>query len=153
MRLLVTFFVFLSFSIGANAQCIDTLNFPNLQPPCYPDFVPVCGCDGVTYRNACYADFATVLQYTDRPCEQVALDIYPNPCTYWLYATVVTKYESDVNLYIFDKNGTVFYYQFLPLVSQETLSLPIYGFDKGLYIIMVESNGVTKFSKFIKWDL
>ena len=141
----------LSFSTSF-AQCLDTLQFPNPQPPCYPDFIPVCGCDGNTYRNNCYADYATVLQYTDGPCEHVALDFYPNPVIDLLNLTVVTKFESDVNLYIFDRNGIVYYYRYLDNITSKVLTIPVNGFDKGLYIIMAESNGEISLSKIIRWE-
>lgn len=136
----------------ANGQCLDSLQFPNLQPPCYPDFIPVCGCDGITYRNACYADYATVLQYVDGPCEQVVFDFYPNPAIDMIYMTLATKYESDVNLYIFDRNGIVSYYSFYPNVTAEFVTLPVYWFEQGLYIIVAESNGVLHKAKFMKWQ-
>jgi hypothetical protein len=152
MRKLIFIVAFTLSATLVGAQCLDTLNFPNLQPPCYADFVPVCGCDGVTYQNQCYAEFATVLQYIDGPCEQVAFTIYPNPTTDYLFTTIVTKYEADVNIYIFDRNGMVYYYRYLQAVKSEFLTLPMNGFDQGVYIIMVESNGVAKLSKFVKWN-
>jgi hypothetical protein len=133
-------------------QCLDSLQFPNTAPPCYPDFIPVCGCDGVTYQNSCYADYATVLNYAEGPCDQIAIDLYPNPSSNWMSFTAVTKYESDVNLYIFDRNGNVYYYRDLTNVTSETLSIPVYEFEQGLYIIMAESNGEAKLLKFIRWE-
>ncbi len=138
--------------LPCNAQCIDSLNFPNLQPPCFADFLPVCGCDGVTYRNACYAGFATVLQYQEGPCENIVIDFYPNPTSYWLNTTIVTKFESNVNLYIFDRNGNVYYYDYLTNVTNRSLTIPVHGFEQGLYIMMAESNGDVQLSKFIKWE-
>jgi hypothetical protein len=141
--------------IGAQwsvGQCLDTLNFPNLQPPCFVDFIPVCGCDGVTYRNSCYAEYATVLQYQEGPCENIVIDFFPNPVTYWLNTTIITKIESNVNLYIYDRNGEVYYYQYLTLVTNQTLNIPVNGFEQGLYIMMAESDGEVQLSKFIKWE-
>ncbi|MBI1286378.1 MAG: T9SS type A sorting domain-containing protein [Flavobacteriales bacterium] len=152
MKRLAVFFVLVLMSSLANAQCKDTLNFPNYQPPCYPDFLPVCGCDGVTYRNSCFADYATVLQYQERPCEQVAMYIYPNPATDILYTTVATKYDADVNIYIYDRNGLIQFYRYFPQVTNQQIYVPLDGLQQGLYIIMAESNGVTKLLKFLKWD-
>lgn len=152
MKILIFILLSLLSHVGVEAQCLDSLRFPNPQPPCLPDFFPVCGCDAVTYRNSCYAEYATVLQYVDRPCEQVAMAIYPNPASEFLNVSVATKYDSDVNLYIFDRNGNIYFNQRLFLVNNYTTIIPLSGFNKGLYIIMAESNGVTKLLKFLKWD-
>lgn len=137
--------------LSLKAQCIDTLNSPT-NAACPPDFLPICGCNGVTYHNSCFADREQVLNYYDRPCEQIAMAIWPNPATFILDVSIFTKYDADVNLYIFDRNGTINYYQFIPYVSNTQLTIPVFGFKRGLYIIMAESNGVTKLLKFIKWD-
>ncbi|MFM1874682.1 MAG: hypothetical protein RL266_419 [Bacteroidota bacterium] len=142
----------LTLPLHVASQCLDTLNTPVLNPGCNLDFTPVCGCDGVTYRNPCYAEAATVLQYVDRPCEQVAINFYPNPVIYWLYAIIVTKYEADVNLLIFDRNGNIYYSRYLRAVNYEYLTIPVHDFHDGMYILMVESNGVAQFKKFIKWN-
>ena len=152
MKKSLTVIFCLSLSLSSMGQCLDSLQFPNTAPPCYADFIPVCGCDGVTYQNSCFADYATVLNYAEGPCDQIAIDIYPNPCSNWMSFTAVTKYESDVNLYIFDRNGNVYYYQYLSNVTSQTLSIPVYQFEQGLYIIMAKSKGEAKLLKFIRWE-
>ena len=58
-------------------DCIDT-SLIDLNAVCYDLWDPVCGCDGVTYSNDCYAiNYAGVTSFTPGPCNDV-----PGGCTY-----------------------------------------------------------------------
>ena len=58
-------------------DCIDT-SLIDLNAVCYDLWDPVCGCDGVTYSNDCYAiNLAGVTSFTPGPCNDV-----PGGCTY-----------------------------------------------------------------------
>lgn len=132
--------------------CVDSLSFPLPNPPCYNDFIPVCGCDDVTYMNFCHWQYAALNFYSEGPCEQVAVSFYPNPVTEFINLRMATRFEADVNLYIFDRNGTIMYYRFLRNVTNEQLYIPVHGFRQGMYFIIAESNGEARPSKFMKWD-
>lgn len=133
-------------------SCVDSLSFPIQNPPCYPDYIPVCGCDEVTYPNFCHWQYAALNYYTEGPCEQVAFSFFPNPVTEFINLRIATRFEADVNLYVFDRNGNIMYYRFLPSVTSEQWYIPVYNFQQGIYFIIAESNGVTFASKFMKWD-
>jgi len=156
---LLVFLTVLLLGTHAKAQfwgmgCVDSLAFPIDNPPCIiqNNFIPVCGCDDVTYPNICFWQYAALNFYEEGPCEQVAFHIYPNPVREFLNVEIATRFESDVNLYIFDNYGTIVFYRFYRNITYDQLFLPVYDFRQGLYFIRLESFGEAYTKKFMKWD-
>ncbi|MGM0943838.1 MAG: Kazal-type serine protease inhibitor family protein [Bacteroidota bacterium] len=50
-------------------ECIDQSKIDHYRA-CYDIFAPVCGCDGNTYSNDCYAQSAGVLSFTQGACSE-----------------------------------------------------------------------------------
>ena len=51
-----------------NEDCIDESKISDASI-CTEEAQPVCGCDGLTYGNACNADKAGVTEWTEGECE------------------------------------------------------------------------------------
>ena len=72
-KLLITSLIFIlscSSEESEEIACIDETKIDELAL-CVEIFEPVCGCDGITYPNLCYASsFGGVISFIDGACEK-----------------------------------------------------------------------------------
>jgi len=85
MKCLTHFLPVLTFTLFANFNafsqpCIDS-SLIDLNAGCLEIYQPVCGCDGVTYSNSCYAVvLGGVTSFTEGPCNSDNT-VYADPCS------------------------------------------------------------------------
>ena len=134
--------------------CIDSL-YINPTPICSSTYEPICGCNGKTYRNQCFATSDGVIpgQYTFGPCEPLHYFFYPTLAIDFLNINISVKVESYANVYIFDVYGNIKFFQdyYIPYPYIFQISnFDISYFDKGVYIMVIESQGYYQIEKFVK---
>jgi hypothetical protein len=120
--------------------------------PCYGTlYSPVCGCDGVTYRNECLAYAQGLLNFTQGPCEFMDFDFLPNPVNTagQLQLKIICKEVTDINVWIFDMYFKQMYYQ----VSRQFKDIELYpdirGVGNGMFFIVVEAAGTVKVKRLL----
>jgi hypothetical protein len=128
--------------IGFN-PCQDS-TIINQGNPCNPEYMPICGCNNVTYRNLCFAHSDGVFDVVDGSCEFIDFDFNPNPVIDRIEMKLNTKASADVNIYIFDLFGNLRYFYVLrgmQLFNYQLTITDVSTWDDGLYFLAVESNG------------
>lgn len=154
------------FPLAASAQtdCVDTYRSPDAFHVIQTDYSPVCGCDGVTYRNSDAAYWWGAINYwtSNTICDDFDMDIYPtivsSDATIPPHLRIYMKYPGSATLTIYNNFGK------LMLKKLFATSLPeqvienanpydlyeVQAFPRGVYVVIVTVNGDKKYRKILR---
>jgi hypothetical protein len=120
---------------------------------CANDFNPVCGCDNITYRNTCLSQNAGIINFTDGPCEPIAINIFTNPVASFADIAIRLRSQDKVNLWIFDSHGRQYFFESYTPSRWLDLLLDVSGYPFGVYMIIAQTGmGSYAFQKMVKQE-
>jgi hypothetical protein len=134
--LIACFVFFLSGNIQLSAQCADS-SLVQHGAYCDPQWIPVCGCNGVTYRNDCFARNQGLLQWNYGICDAIDFDFNPNPPVDYINVDVIIKTPGYMQVQLHDRFGRIFYSTSYVNPGQMSFQMNVKGFPAGLYYILI----------------
>ncbi|MBN8703869.1 MAG: T9SS type A sorting domain-containing protein [Bacteroidetes bacterium] len=152
--LFTLFLVLFYFAGNAQIGCVDSLKLiQRAGLYCQPDYNPVCGCNNVTYRNLCFSDNGGVVSFVEGICENIAIDVNPNPTINDIFIRIIAKKETNINFYIFDYWGKLQFYRKFTFTKDVYYPLNISEWGRGIYFLIAETNGDFVYKKISKQDI
>lgn len=153
--LIASFVLFLSGNIQLNAQCVDSTL---IQPGAYcdPQWIPVCGCNGVTYRNDCFSRIAGLQQWNYGICDAIDFDFNPNPVdpfNDYVNINAIIKTPGFMQVQLMDRFGRLFYSTSYTNPGQMSFQMAVRGFPAGLYYILIYCTDGYKVRKLVITDV
>lgn len=147
-------FLSISSSVFAqpNLDCVDTSRVNDYYICGNPTYQPVCGCNGITYRNDCRAYFAGGVNFwVNGTCENFGFDILTNPIALELTLSVYTKKSELVNVQVYSSFGTLVAENAFTSAQESVQQFFIStdGYESSTYVVLVFVNGEQQAKKVV----
>ena len=166
MLRLLFFLIFFIFSFSSFSQispCVKDSTIIQSPSICGAlGYYPVCACN-TTYRNECFSTTSGYLSYNPGPCEEFALDFFPNVLTDELSQsfrpTILSKRSNGCTIFIMDVYGVV--YINMPIFTSSFISnvqstpafqdiIDLSRIKHGMYLFIVVGGNQTITKKLVR---
>jgi len=127
--------------------CVDSIRANAMFQCNDPAYIPVCGCNGITYRNQCAAyNVGGVSDWTSGVCAGIDMDFFPNPIgpnsELSINLSFPEFFNGDITLRLVDLYGKTYEQKFFYNVNRMSFQIDMNPMMTGIYFIVVTgSNG------------
>ncbi|MDB5282460.1 MAG: hypothetical protein JWO06_1535 [Bacteroidota bacterium] len=150
----------LELKYSAQNTCIDSAQICD-SCLCPQVVDPVCGCNGVTYTNYCYAHSAGVTSWASGACtvtaiekissEEMALQVFPVPATNVLNIQYQLIHSGEAEIRVSNMLGKTFTIQReYESAGTQKAEIALDNFAKGVYFIELKNGEERVVRKFVK---
>lgn len=144
--------LFMSFHSQLNAQCVDSSHIV-YGGYCDPRVEPVCGCDGYTYQNDCFARNAGLTWWTSNAiCDPVDFYFTPNPPEDAITVDAWLRLPGVMYVEILDRYGRLFYTTAFQGLDHYTFQIDFSGYPIGIYLLRCYTSDGSRTKKVLKAD-
>jgi hypothetical protein len=144
--------LFVSLFATAHAQCIDSTQIV-YGAYCDPRYEPVCGCDGFTYQNDCFARNLGLRSWSyNTICDPVDFWFTPNPPVDAITVDAWVKTPGVVYVKVYDRFGREFYTAGYQVIDHVIFQIDFSGFPIGVYYVQCFNEEGTRTKKVLKAD-
>lgn len=121
-------------------QCIDS-SMVQYGAYCDPYWDPVCGCDGYTYQNDCYARNAGLTNWYYGICDAIDFNFTPNPPYDFIYVDAMMQLQGTMYVQVYDRFGQIYYFNIFSNVLRLQFQIDMKSFPTGIYYLYIYCDG------------